>query len=379
MRLLKNIRVLHISSHKTWRGGEQQATYLLHELRKQECSQWVLCSKGNAMETYCEENGVPYYTYKKGFINNFINQKNLFDIVDKHHIQLIHCHDSHSHTLAFISGIFGLGIPVIVSRRVDFEISKSWFSKKKYNAKSIVRFICVSEKIKEILSKDVIKTDIIKVVHSGIDLSKFDGKKNQGILREEYNIPENVKIIGNVAALAPHKDYFTFVDTAEKIIEKNKDVRFLIIGKGELENEIKTYIRSKSLLNYITLTGFRNDIPDILPELDLFLFTSKTEGLGTSILDALGCNVPVVATNAGGIPEIIIHEQSGLLADIGNAEKLAENALRVLEDDELRKNLVEGGNKKVQEFTIENTSLQTLDIYKKVIAENEEDYTSAPS
>jgi glycosyltransferase involved in cell wall biosynthesis len=145
------------------------------------------------------------------------------------------------------------------------------------------------------------------------------------------------------------------------------------------KNEIKTYIRSKSLLNYITLTGFRNDIPDILPELDLFLFTSKTEGLGTSILDALGCNVPVVATNAGGIPEIIIHEQSGLLADIGNAEKLAENALRVLEDDELRKNLVEGGNKKVQEFTIENTSLQTLDIYKKVIAENEEDYTSAPS
>src|SRR5690606_19919072 len=173
-------------------------------------------------------------------------------------------------------------------------------------------------------------------IHSGIDLKKFSFLGKHDFFRNQYKIPHISPIIGNTSALADHKDYFTFINTAEILIKQNDNLRFLIIGDGNLRDEIREYVESKKLHNHIIFTGFVTNLAETLHEIDIFLMTSKTEGLGTSILDAFASKVPVVATNAGGIPELVKHEETGLIATVKDHEKLAENVNQILNEPELK-------------------------------------------
>jgi len=205
------------------------------------------------------------------------------------------------------------------------------------------------------------------VVHSGIDLNRFKAN-NQNVLREEFRLDKETILIGNIAAIAPHKDYFTFVDTAEKLMKSGLKIKFFIIGAdGGEEQAVKKYMTQKGLVTDFIFTGFRKDIPQILPVLDVFLFTSKEEGLGTSVIDALACGVPIVATNAGGIPEIINSAKSGLLSNIGDSTSLAENVKQILVKPLLKKKLVRNGLKTAQQFSKKVMAEKTLKAYQEIL------------
>ncbi len=361
------MKVLHFSSAQTWRGGEQQIAYLFEELEKLGIQQWIFCRSGSELAAHCLFHNWPHFTYWKGFsVNPFIGFQ-LKKTCSQLSVDLVHLHDSHSHTFAYMSALIGNPTPYVLSRRVDFPVKDSLLSKKKYNHPSVKKIISVSHKVQAILSPAILDQTKLKVVHSGIDLSKFQ-HKNTGILRGEFSIPDTTTIIANVAAIAPHKDYYTFVDTAAILLKKNQHLHFFIIGADGGEGAaIQNYINEKDLRSFISLIGFRKDIPEILPEVDVFLFTSKEEGLGTSALDALACGVPVVATNAGGIPEIIRHQYNGLLAPVGDSGLLAKYVTTVLSQEELAGKFIENGKVVVQSFDKVETARKTYDIYRSCL------------
>jgi len=319
------MKILHFSSAKTWRGGEQQIAYLYEALQKKQIQQWIFCAKGSVLAKYCQQQGIPHFTYQKRFSTNPLVAYQFKKLSKKLKIDLAHLHDSHSHTFGYISAILGNPTPFVLSRRVDFPAKNNWLSYQKYNHPSIKKILSVSNFVQQVLAPSIQDKSKLEVVHSGIDTTRFKYTK-QNILRKTYEIPENTQIIANVAAIAPHKDYFTFVDTATILLKNaKKPLKFLIIGAdGGEEMLIKQYIQAKNLSDHFIFTGFRQDIPQILSEVDVFLFTSKEEGLGTSVIDALACGIPVVATKAGGIPEIIQAGKNGFLAPIKNAPLLAE-------------------------------------------------------
>lgn len=282
----------------------------------------------------------------------------------------LHAHDSPAHTFAYLAALFfGLKIPLIVHRRVDFPIGKNLLSSWKYNAHSVSQIFCVSDYIRHLITPDILQPNRLVTVHSGIDLQRFENvgkslKTNR--LRSEYQIPSHHFLIANIAAIAPHKDYFTFVKTAEKLIHNEFPATFLAIGGdgGELA-QIRQFIQEKKLESRIILTGFRSDVQQVLPELDLLLFTSKTEGLGTTLLDAFACGIPVVSTNAGGIPEIVEAGVTGLVCEVGDAESLAEAVRKLLTDNDLRSKLSENAKRRVQQFSKAAMASAILDIYRK--------------
>ncbi len=252
---------------------------------------------------------------------------------------------------------------------MDFPIGKSLLSSWKYNARSVSRIVCVSDFIRELITPDIKLPEKLTTVHSGIDLQRFEqvGKSlKTNRLRSEYQIPEEHFLVANIAAIAPHKDYFTFVKTAEKLIHDDFPATFLAIGAdgGELA-QIRQFIQEKKLEDRIILTGFRSDVPQVLPELDLLLFTSKTEGLGTTLLDAFACSVPVVATNAGGIPEVVEAGVTGFVCEVGDAECLAEAVRKLLTDSDLRSKLLENAKRRVQQFSKAEMASAILEIYRK--------------
>jgi len=363
---MKDLRILHISTAKSWRGGEQQLAYLLEELSKQ-CHNFVCCAAGSEMQTHCEEHGYSHLAAKKRFSVDPGFALAIKQYCDQQQIQLIHTHDSHAHSLAIIAdSLFGNVLPLVVSRRVDFPIQKSLFSQYKYNHSSVKRILCVSDEIKRITAEGLKDPEKLQTVYSGVDLNKFGS--DRGKLRGDLQLAKGTFLIGNTSALADHKDYFTFIDAAEKALKVDPSLCFLIIGKGPMQDEIASYLRLKALGDQVRMIGFRTDIHEILAELDLFMITSKTEGLGTSIIDAFAAGVPVLATEAGGIPELVSHEVSGILCEVGDSKALAEQLIRLKNDQALRNRLRGGAAEKVKRFSKSQTAKGTLAVYQSLFS-----------
>ena len=361
------MNILHLSSENSWRGGEQQIAYLIEESIKHGIKCIVGCKKDSAFEKWCIEKQIPFYPL--GFKNQFdvVTSLKIKSICEKEKIDFVHMHSSHSHAVGVWASVLGNKTPNILSRRVDFPIKNNPISRFKYNHPSILKTICVSDAIKTIMQKDVKHPEKCITIHSGIDLSRFENYEHNNLLKEEFNLDPKTIVVGNISAIAPHKDYPTFIKTAKKILETNDNFHFFIIGDGPSRSEIETEINRLKLNHKITLTGFRTDIPKLINALDIFLITSETEGLGTTILDAAANKIPVVATRGGGIPEFIEHNKTGLLSNIYDSDSLAENVLNLSENEGLQQSLTENAhNKLIEQFTKERTAQQTFKIYEQI-------------
>ncbi len=363
-------KILFISSPASWRGGEQQLAYLLDVLTQKNIAFGVICPQKAAFYRLCHQKGYPVHAFAYRGIFNFVIGLLVYRVCKKYGYSLLHANDSHAHMAAVWSSLLGCKAPVVLHRRVDFPIKNTFFSRKKYNWHTIAAIICISEEVKRVLEPAVSNKSILHVIHSGIDLARFDKETEQSAdLRKIFHIPGQKKMVGMVAALAPHKDHKTFVETAELVLKKRKDVVFLAIGEGETRKYTEGLIRQKSLTEDVIITGFMNHIPGVLGQLDCFLLTSQTEGMGTSLLDAFAAGVPVVATNAGGIPEIVIHQKTGLLAPVKDTRTLGENVSKVLDDSNLRQRLTKQAKNHLQKFTHKEMGIKTIQLYQMLLVQ----------
>ncbi len=361
-------RIAHLVSPISWRGGEQQAVNVYEELDKLGVYQVFICPKGSITEAYCKEHDFRYYAFKKRLALDLGFANNLSRVCKDEQIDILHPHDSGAHTLCILSiDLFKNPSQVLLQRRVDFPVSKSMFSRYKYNHPRIKKILCVSNAIKEILRPDIRRPEIMQVVYEGIDASKFVLPAGN-ILREEFQIKRSTPIIANVAALAPQKDYFTFIDTVKILVDEGIDAAFMAFGSGPQEAEIMTYAKETGMDKHIFFAGFRTDIPEILPEIDLLLFSSETEGLGTTILDCYAAEVPIVSTNAGGIPELIIHKKTGYLGKVKDPKSLAAGVKLALQNPKEKQAWVDGGKERLRLFTRDITAKNTLAAYQEIIA-----------
>jgi len=360
------MNILHISSATSWRGGEQQIAYLIDELDQLGHSN-ILMHPFNAPISNHQSIQSKYVSipYKKYFSLNPLVAYKIKQVVKTHEINIIHAHDSHAHSFLYLSyWLLNLTTISVVSRRVDFSISKSSF--KKYSEKKIRKIICVSNKIKEIVSDSLGESNRITTIHSGVDLNKFSSDSALN-LRKTYNIPTFHRLVGNVSAIADHKDYTTFVNTAALVLKQKPDITFLIIGgDGGEQDKIYNHINKLGLSKSIIMTGYIENAYNLIKQLDVFFFPSKMEGLGTSILDAQCSSVPVVSTYAGGIPELIKHKETGLLSRIGDTRDLAKNINLILEDIILKTKITNKALANVSNFSKKATALNTISVYKSV-------------
>jgi glycosyltransferase involved in cell wall biosynthesis len=362
------LKVLHLCSEKGWRGGEQQVAYLVLELQKLGVESFLAVKKESDLERFCQKNSLRYFHVS---FSNSVDIKSALrvkNICASNAIDIIHMHTSKAHGIGVLSAAFGNKTKMILSRRVDFKLKTNPFSKWKYNHPAIKRILCVSNKIKEIVQLEVRHKEKCVTVYSGVDIDKFSTRNlERNALRAEFNIDPDKILIGNTSALADHKDYFTFIDTISQLVILGKAVHAFIIGDGALRADLEKYSNELGLGQNLTFTGFRNDITNILPCLDIFLMTSKEEGLGTSILDAFSARVPVVATNAGGIPEMVFHEETGMLGTVGNSQMLAKWVTTLIDNPDLKQRIVSNAYELVKKFSKEETARKTLEIYTEVL------------
>lgn len=359
--------ICHISAKMDWRGGEQQLLYLFQELDKLGCSQTVITPDKSELEkrvVRIKPQAVASFT-KSRFKPLLLLRiaLRIRKVLRSDPGVLFHSHDSDGHTAVVIASLLTRQpIRLVVSRRVDFAVGLSRFSAFKYNHRVVKKIICVSDEVKRVLAPAIKQADKLTVVYDGIDTKRFEGPRDD-YFRKTYNLPPDSIIIGNIAAIAPHKDYYTFVDACRLISRQNSRARFFIVGSGPLLRKTEQYVESRQMSGLITFTGFVKNIVPLLKSLDILLYSSKTEGLGSTVLDAFAAGVAVVTTSAGGIAEIAHHNTNALTAPPSDSQTLSQHVISLIADPELRKSLVAGGFQTASLFSKEKMARDTLECY----------------
>jgi len=292
---------------------------------------------------------------------------------------VIHAHDPHG--VAVAATALSIASPtrrpaLIAARRVDFHIKSNSFSRWKY--RQVDRFVTASEAIRAMLIEDGVPADRTTTVHEGIDVDRVLAVEPLNV-REEYWFPPHSLIVGNIAALVPHKGQKYLVDAAALVVREVPEARFLVLGEGDLRATLEQQIKHLHLAQHVVLAGFRADILAVLKGLDLFVMSSVTEGLGTSLLDAMAASRPIVATRAGGIPEVVVDGASGLLVPPRDAHALAEAILGMLRDEAMRQRLAEAGFARVRaRFSVDRMVEETLGVYAAVAGTTRAAGTGSP-
>ena len=254
--------------------------------------------------------------------------------------------------------------PLVASRRVDFHLRNSSLSRWKY--RQVDCFICASEAIRQMLVADGVPAARTVTVHEGIDLERMASAPAVN-LHEELFLPHQAPLVGNVAALVPHKGQRHFIEAAALVVRKVADARFVIAGEGELRPALERQIKEHRLEKHVLLAGFRPDVLSLHKAFDIFVMSSITEGLGTSLLDAMAAARPIVATTTGGIPEVVVDGVTGFLVAPRDDAAMAAAIVKLLKDPDLRKRMGQAGLARARElFSAERMLKETLKVYQRV-------------
>ncbi|HZX09848.1 MAG TPA: glycosyltransferase family 4 protein [Acidobacteriota bacterium] len=356
--------LFQIDSGKEWRGGQRQSFFLVRELQKKGYPCRFYVQPNSPLYKKAEQEGLPVFPLKVRSEADIIAVLKLARQMKKANCVLVHSHDAHAAAVSAMAASRAK-IPLrFISRRVDFPLKNNYFSKIKYR-RDVDMIIAISEGVKKVLVSCGIDKKKIKVVPSGIDYTPFENVSSKDYLHREFGFSKNDFLVGIVAHLADHKGHKYLIEAAGILKKKAPNIKLIIVGKGPLRMELDQKVKEVGVEDIVLFLGFREDVPQIMASLDLFVLSSYLEGLGTSILDAMASHLPVVATDVGGIPEVVTHEKTGLLVPPKNPAALARAILRIYNDRKLAYSYGENGYRVVHE------KYSSRAMAKKVIKEYE--------
>jgi len=360
------VNILHLDEQTGWRGGEQQASWLIQGTAAKGHKLWI-AGKANSPFLNSDHGGAALERVVAPFWNEVdpVTIWKLAQLCMHEQIDIIHAHSSHTHMIAALVGILASRPSVVVSRRVSFPPKTDFINRWKYRTPD--RILAVSQKVADVLRDYGLSEEQVVRVYSSIDVERLNVEPAD---RSEFGIPENVPLLFNAGALVGHKDQATLLNAVAGLRDRVPAFHLLIAGEGTLRASLENQIASLELEDCVTLAGHREDVPQWMRAADCYVSSSWSEGLGTSVLEALACKTPVVAAEAGGIPEMVRPGESGYLVPNKNPEALADAIAACLESpDEALSMAVAGQQRVLEVFSTERMVEDTLAQYHALVAE----------
>lgn len=355
-----NRRVIHLASGREWRGGQNQVLLLARALAaRRDIEQIVVTGRKTQLEVRLREAGVPVHAVRwKAGVSLAALAGAVAEAVKGP--SLLHAHDAHAVTIAGVAGLL-TGSPYLATRRVDFHLRRPALWRR------AARIIAISEAVKRVLVADGVAPERIVRVHSGIDLEEVR-RTRSGNIRQELGLPLDAPLAVAVGALVEHKDHAMLVEAAAALRERKPDLHWAIAGEGHLRGALERQISAQALGDRVHLLGHVPEPLRLIGAAQVFVMSSKEEGLGTSVLDAMALDVAIAATAAGGIPEML-DPGAGLLSAPGDSPALAASVARILDDADLRAGLIRRAQNHVEHFSATAMAEGVLAVYRST-AEN---------
>jgi glycosyltransferase involved in cell wall biosynthesis len=357
------MNVLHVDTERGWRGGERQTLWLARELARRGHGSVVAARAGEPLARAAADAGLQVVACDPSSEIDVFAARSLRAVIIGRRIDVVHAHTAHAVAIAALATM-GTSVPFVVARRVDFGLRQNLGTRLKYGRAA--RFIAVSAAVARVLEASGVAPESIAVVPDGVDVHR----KITPVTREalsELGIPREAKVAIQVAQLVPHKHPVNFVRAIAKAHAIAPRVHGLLVGDGNLRAEVERTIRDLNLHDVVHLAGYRTDADALLAAADVAVLSSREEGMGSVLLDALLFGRPIAATRAGGIPEVVT-DDCGLLVPIENPIALGEAIARIATDPALAGRLGERGRARAEQFSVERMTDRTIAVYETVLA-----------
>lgn len=351
------VRVVHIASGREWRGGQRQVYYLAQALARRGARQLVVTGRDSRLARDLTGAGCPVAdaTWRAALDPRALVALLRAARPGSAGPPILHAHDPHALTLAAIAAA-RYRLPLVVTRRVDFPLRRPWLWRRAN------RVVAISQAIRRVLEAGGIPAERIAVVPSGIPL---DAPPPVPIdLRARLGLAAGTPLAVSVGALVTHKDYPTLLRAAAALRRRCPTLHWVIAGEGPERVLLEAQRSALGLDGAVHLIGVVDDGRPVIAEGDLFVASSREEGLNTSVLDAMALGVPVVSTDAGGLPEAV--GDAGLLCPRGNAEAIASGVGQLLEHPDRREHLRLAALERVRRFSSDRMAEGTLSVYHSV-------------
>lgn len=341
------ISICHVNLAKGFRGGERQTELLIKNLSAEVHKQFLICRPNSPLIEHLRN--VPNLTiYKTNSRFGHQIKKIKADIIQAHEAKAVHW--------AYIYNLLH-GTPYVITRRVPQPIKKGFFSKLYYKKAS--RLVGISSTITNYL-KDL-KLSSVVTINSALARMTYDEIETKKI-RQEFH---NKIIIGHIGAYVDkHKGQRILIEAARILHQIRNDLIFICLGTGKDEEQLKLESRDLPEIKWL---GFKKNVGDYINAFDLFVFPSRNEGLGSTLLDVLDFKIPIIASNVDGIPDIIKDNHTGLLIENGNSKMLSDKILQLVDNKELASNLANNGYKNLTNFLPETMADKYLKLYLEIL------------
>ncbi|WP_022851223.1 glycosyltransferase family 4 protein [Limisalsivibrio acetivorans] len=353
------MRVLHVDTGREWRGGQRQALFLHRRLPALGIESFLAPRTGGELARM--EPGSYPLPFRSEADPSYILKLNR--LTKELKPDIVHSHDSHSLTPCIACTYLSPSVKLVHTRRVDFPLKKKMFNKYLHPR---VHPVAISRAVADIMINGGVDREKLRIIHSGVEL-------NHGIdeaLREELRqlwLPDADFTFGSLANFADHKDYPTLLKAFSLYAEKSDKGKLLLVGDGPLFDEMKELASTLPGFDRMIFTGFSPHVHEMLSLMDLFVITSKTEGLCTTIIDAMNSHLPVLATEAGGIPELVKDGVNGLLCPVGDAECLASAMERLVNNEGFRGELADNAPSTAADFSADAMASKYAEYYRELV------------
>ena len=216
-----------------------------------------------------------------------------------------------------------------------------------------------------------LSTDVFRIIHNGVNTDRFSPRpESRAKIRAELKIPENRLVVGSVGRLVRIKDHVTLLRTAELLVRQGNNLHVLIVGAGPELERLRAFVSaSAGLIERVTFIGASNRVPEMLNAMDLFVLPSICEGMSNTILEAMACGLPVIATRVGGNPELGEEGRTAYFFSPGDCQSLARIISNLAADTGKRRILGNAGRQHtIEQFSLVAMVRQYHDLYLELMA-----------
>jgi glycosyltransferase involved in cell wall biosynthesis len=358
-------RIVHSEASLGWGGQEHRVLAELAGFQKRGSRVWLLAPRDSRVFQRAQAVGIPAIHFQTGRLHFPFEIIRLARWLRRNQIQILNTHSSRDGWLLGIAGRLARVPLILRTRHIDVDYPNRRLSRHAFTTLAD-HVLVTSGKIKAHFQEIFRMPDgRISVVPTGVDLNLFSPEGSKARLPFE-NSP-GVPAIGMVSVLRSWKGHATFLEAARRLLDEGIAARFVIIGEGPIRERIKKQIVELNLDDIVTLTGHREDVPEILRALDILVIPStRHEGIPQIGLQALAVKTPVVGSDVGGIPEIIRNGETGRIVPAGDASALAAAIRETLTETGVTLAMTERGRAFVEAHHSLDRMLETIEaLYRR--------------
>ncbi len=345
----------HVNLATGFRGGERQTYLLMDRLSNQGWQQKLIARKSGKLAELSQS--VDNLTIVETSINP-LQYLGHFANVD-----IVHMHESRAFLTLHVSGHLRQ-TPYVLTRRVQRKPRQSWLNQSVYSKANAV--VTLSDAIGQIVNESL----GIKLNYSVIPSAKTGFSFNSGEVQSIRSRLKGDFVVGHIGTLDDsHKGQLQIIETARRFSASHPEICFVLVGEGR---DFELFKQQTASLDNIALVGLVDNVGDYLKAFDIFLFPSRHEGLGSILLDALDFGLPVIATDVGGIPEIIENGVNGFLVKPDAIDDICESILGLYSESTLIEQIARANTEKAKSYTVGTMADKYAQIYQRILTNHEQ-------